>query len=945
MWRARLTRSIRGRNTTASQQERTMTPAQTPRTHRRRDRMMARAAIALLSAGGGLGVAAAPAAAATTSTAVKIGIVLPLSGSSATAGQAAEHGAQLAVQQANSGKLVSGVTFSVTASSDTGAGGSPSGTTGATALKGLISNAQVAGVVAPFDTNTALGELPLANRAPLATVSPSATDTCLTITAALGCVGNELSTVQPTGHTTFFRVAPADALQGGALADFLFKDRTYRSAYVIDDASAAGTGQATTFINGWRVDGGSLTGHASVAPGGASYLSLLTQIAALQPDVVVYTGASTTEGTLLREQMRQVPGLAQTAFAATSGVDNSTFLQAVGTSGGLIFAVAPEPQLAQLASATTFASQYQAKFGTPSTDAARGYDSARALLLAIKAAIAGGAKPPTTAGASATTFRSAVIAALARTTFTGADGPIAFAPSGDVQQGPVEIDQLRAVNGSAAFSPVTLIQVLEPTPSASLTPSPLDFGHVSTQSSSTMTLQLSNTGTVPFGVGSVSVSGSGFALASTTCSTANLAPASQCTIKVRFAPATASTLTGSVKVLDSTGTTLQTAALSGTGVTALALPAAVYVGNGGNSSVRSFRLPLSANQTPATTLAGQSTQLDGTAAVALDAFGNMYVVDSDSESITVYRGNATGNTQPLGVLTGPDTGLANPTAIAIDGQGRIYVANAAANTVTVYAAGATGDAAPIRTIGGLFGPSGVAVDGAGNVWVANSPGNSLELFTPTDTKPSATIVGSATQLDGPQSLTLDAAGNVVVADEYSSAITAYAPTDNGDDAPLYTIAGSATGLDFPVGLDVDSAGNLYVSNVFGNTITVYAATARGDAAPTVTLNGGPAGLASPEHLAVSPPFAVQTRRLPAARVGRHYRARLIAAFGIGSYRWTVRRGRLPRGLRLDRRTGLLSGTPKRAGSFRIRVAVTDGSHPADRAVRSLALVVRRRRRH
>jgi substrate-binding family protein len=74
--------------------------------------MLRRVLIALLSACVWSALAAAGASAA--STAVKIGVVLPLSGNSASVGQAAENGAQLAVQQANSGKLVPGVTFSTT---------------------------------------------------------------------------------------------------------------------------------------------------------------------------------------------------------------------------------------------------------------------------------------------------------------------------------------------------------------------------------------------------------------------------------------------------------------------------------------------------------------------------------------------------------------------------------------------------------------------------------------------------------------------------------------------------------------------------------------------------------------------------------------------------------------------------------------------------------------
>ena len=885
---------------------------------------------------------AAAASGAAKSTAVKVGAVVPLSGISATAGQAIEHGAQLALQQANGAKLVPGVTFSLAAASDVGATGTPDGAIGATQIKGQIANGQIAGVLAPFDIPTALSELPLSNRAPLATVSASATDTCLTTTAALGCTGtaDELPTVQPTGRTTFFRVAPADALQGGALADFLFRSRFYRTAYLIDDGSQAGTAATATFGNQWKLDSGNVVGHASVAPG-TDYVNLLTQIAALKPDVVVYTGTNAAEGTTLRQQMLFVPSLSTTPFAGTSAIHTSAFLAAIGASGGPVWAVAPEPVLAQLSSAATFATQYQAKYGTPSTDAARGYDAAEALVRAVKAVVAGGTKPPATAGSSATAFRAAVIAALTRIAFTGADGPIAFAAGGDLQQGPVELDQLSVVNGASQWSPSGIAQAAEPAVTAVLTPAALDFGRVATHGSSALTLQLVNTGIVPATVGSVTVSGSGFQLASTTCTTKNLLPSAQCAIAVRFAPGAAGMSNGTVTVKNASGSALQTASLSGIGVTPIVLPAAVYVGNGGNSSIRSFTLPLTANQAPATTLAGADTQLDGTAAVAVDGFGDLYVVNSDSPSVTTYRGDATGDAKPVATLSGPDTGLANPTAIAVDGKGRLYVANAAAGTVTVYAPSASGDAAPIRTISGLFGPSGLALDAAGNLWVANSPANSLVRFGPSDTQPAATITGPDTRLSGPQSVAIDGSGDVLVADEYSSAITAYSPSATGDAPPAYAISGSATGLDFPVGLDVDAAGNLYVSNAFGNTMTVYSATARNNAAPSTTLSGSATGLAAPEHLAVTPPLAILTHSLPQARAHRRYRAHLVATFGVGRYRWKLQHSRLPRGVHLDPSSGTLAGRPLRAGRFRIDLQVRDAFHPADVATRTLMLIVRK----
>ena len=152
-------------------------------------------------------------------------------------------------------------------------------------------------------------------------------------------------------------------------------------------------------------------------------------------------------------------------------------------------------------------------------------------------------------------------------------------------------------------------------------------------------------------------------------------------------------------------------------------------------------------------------------------------------------------------------------------------------------------------------------------------------------------------------------------------------------------------MDFPVGLDVDANGNLYVSNFFGNSITVYSSSARDNAAPAATLRGAATGLAAPEHLAVTPPLAILTHRLPAARTNRRYRARLIATFGVGRYHWTIRSGRLPRGLRLDARTGTLAGVPLQAGTFHFRIRVTDRSHPVSSATRSLTLTIHDARPH
>ena len=77
-------------------------------------------------------------------------------------------------------------------------------------------------------------------------------------------------------------------------------------------------------------------------------------------------------------------------------------------------------------------------------------------------------------------------------------------------------------------------------------------------------------------------------------------------------------------------------------------------------------------------------------------------------------------------------------------------------------------------------------------------------------------------------------------------------------------------------------------------------------------------------LTVARSLRVPTQRLPAARVGRVYRASLTAVGGVGPKVWEVERGRLPRGLRLDPARGVLIGTPRLVGERRITVEVTDG---------------------
>lgn len=140
---------------------------------------------------------------------------------------------------------------------------------------------------------------------------------------------------------------------------------------------------------------------------------------------------------------------------------------------------------------------------------------------------------------------------------------------------------------------------------------------------------------------------------------------------------------------------------------------------------------------------------------------------------------------------------------------------------------------------------------------------------------------------------------------------------------LFSTTLSATGgsgtyswavTDVPGGLTFDAT-----SHVLSGTPT-----APGSYTIKVTLTDGGAGLSQPFDfpLNVAAHVAFSTRALKTASVGKKYTARLRALGGAAPFKWRSF-SRMPAGIKFDPRLGTLSGTPKKAGTFRITLRVTD----------------------
>lgn len=79
----------------------------------------------------------------------------------------------------------------------------------------------------------------------------------------------------------------------------------------------------------------------------------------------------------------------------------------------------------------------------------------------------------------------------------------------------------------------------------------------------------------------------------------------------------------------------------------------------------------------------------------------------------------------------------------------------------------------------------------------------------------------------------------------------------------------------------------------------------------------------PADFRVAPRLAIRTHRLRSGRVGLPYRASLSISGGFAPKAWRIASGALPRGIRFDRARSTLSGTPTRAGRYRLTFQATD----------------------
>ena len=167
--------------------------------------------------------------------------------------------------------------------------------------KAYAAEPTVIGVVGPLNSGCAVQQIPIANRAGLALLSPTSTEVALT-RAEPNAPEGALRALYPTGRRNFARLLPSEAAQGAADA-LLARRLGARRVAVLSDGGYGET-LARYFARAARTLGLRVTVARRWDPRAAGYRDLAGAVARRRPDAVFVSGLLDTNGGEVIKELR-----------------------------------------------------------------------------------------------------------------------------------------------------------------------------------------------------------------------------------------------------------------------------------------------------------------------------------------------------------------------------------------------------------------------------------------------------------------------------------------------------------------------------------------------------------------------------------------------------------------------------------------------------------------
>jgi branched-chain amino acid transport system substrate-binding protein len=352
---------------------------------------------------------------------VRIGSAAPVSGPTAHSGKDTENGARLAIEDLNArGATINGkkVQWVLVAEDD---GGDPKQ---GTAVAQKLVDAGVMAVVGHLNSGTTVPASKIYHNAGIPQITPAAT--------------TPLYTRQ--GFKSAFRVVANDNLVGGALARYAANTLKAKRVAVIDDRTAFGQGLADEFVKGVKVvnsSGGALrvVSRQFTNDKATDFNAILTQIRSQHPDVIFYGGMDAVAGPMLK-QMKAL-GI-DASFVSGDGVCSQKLPLLAGDALGedkVTCVVAGGIKAEQEPVLAGFTERYRKRFKLDvQTYAPYAYDAVMVFATAMQAA--------------KSSDPAVYLPALAKISYQGVTGTIAFDPHGDLSNAAMTLYTYR--NGKKA---------------------------------------------------------------------------------------------------------------------------------------------------------------------------------------------------------------------------------------------------------------------------------------------------------------------------------------------------------------------------------------------------------------------------------------------------------------------------------------------------------------
>ncbi len=322
--------------------------------------LVAAAALALVGCKPAANSGAGPAPAT-----IKVGEYASLTGSEAAFGQSSHKGTLLAIEEVNQAGGVLGKQIElVTEDNQSKAGES------ATIVKKFISRDKVVAVLGEVASGRSLEAGPICQAAGIPMVSPSSTNP--KVTQVGDCI---------------FRVCFIDSFQGKLIADFAQKTlKAKRVAILFDVSQAYSVGLAEFFAQPFVGGGGEIIAKLNFTSADKDFRAQLTNLKALNPDAICVPAYYGPVGLIVKQARElgiMVPIFGGDGWEAPELIELAGREALKNTYYSTHFSPAQDTPAAK-----KFVAAFKAKFNgeVPDAMAALGYDSALALIEAIKKA-------------------------------------------------------------------------------------------------------------------------------------------------------------------------------------------------------------------------------------------------------------------------------------------------------------------------------------------------------------------------------------------------------------------------------------------------------------------------------------------------------------------------------------------------------------------------------